>query len=347
MSQVSRFTLYFVYLAIAEFLFIFVATFGFCHAGERIVRRLRLAYLESLVRQDIAFFDVLSTGSIITRITLDMNLVQESITSKLSLSLTAAATFITAFVVAFVEYWKLALILSSTIVVMLITGIAGAAYAIQYTRLSHRHYSNGATIAEETISTIRHVAAYGIQDTLAQRYLSHVIHAEAAGIVAGYVISAMTAIMQALPYLSYGLSFWQGTRFAISGEMSSSGVVTTTLAIVIGAFAISRVTPSFQAFLSGTASATGILEAISRTSAQDPFSRSGIKRSTVNGEIIFKDVSLSYPSRPDTVVFKNLDIAIPAGKTTAIVGASGCGKSSICELIQRFYEPSEGHIRKS
>jgi ATP-binding cassette, subfamily B (MDR/TAP), member 1 len=346
-SNISRFTIYFVYLAIGEFIFVYIATISFYHTGERIIRKLRHAYLEAIIRQNIAFFDILSAGEVTTRITSDMNLIQEGITSKISLSLTAAATFTTAIVISFAEYWKLALILTSTVVTMAAAGAIGSSYAIKYTKRSLASYSSGATIAEEAISSIRHVAAFGIQETLAQRYFAHVLNAEKSGVKAGIIVALMISVMHGVPYLSYGLSFWQSSRFVISGDISSAGVVTTTLAIVIGTFAVGKVAPNTQAFASSVASATSILKAMSRQSPQDPLSTRGLELGTVKGNITFRDVSLVYPSRPDVTVLKDLNLEIPARKTTAIVGASGCGKSSIFGLIERFYEPTNGQISQS
>ena len=344
-SNISNFTLYFIYLAIGEFVFIYIATVGFYHTGERIVRRLRHAYLKSIIRQNMTFFDILGSGEVTNQITSNINLIHEGITSKLSLSLTAAATFITAFVIAFIEYWKLALILSSVVVAMAATGTTGAKFAIRYTKQSLTIYGTGAAVAEETISSIRHVVAFGIQEKLAQRYTGYVLATEKYGVKAGAVIALMIGVMHGIPYLSYGLSFWQGSRFVTSGDMSAAGVVTTTLAIVIGAFAIGKVTPNAQSFASSLASATSILEAISRQSTEDPLSNSGSELEDVKGEIVFRNIKLVYPSRQNVVVLKDLSLEFPAGKTTAIVGASGCGKSSIFGLIERFYEPVGGQIR--
>lgn len=73
-------------------------------------------------------------------------------------------------------------------------------------------------------------------------------------------------------------------------------------------------------------------------------SKSGWKLNNVEGHIQFKDVSFSYPSRPDVVIFNKIFLDIPAGKIVALVGGSGSGKSTVISLIERFYEPLSGHI---
>ncbi|GAM40302.1 leptomycin efflux transporter [Talaromyces pinophilus] len=343
-SKTAEFTLFFVYLAIGQFVFTYLTTIGFYYTGEHITRRLRKAYFESIIRQNIAFFDTTGAGSITSRLTTDMNMIQEGLTGKLSLCLSSAATFGSAFVIAFVVYWKLGLILSSTIVAMTISSTIGGAYAVKYTKLSLSSSTKGATIAEEAISSIRHVTASGIQKQLSDRYVPSILSARKEGMKARSSVAVVVAVLNSVPYLSYALSFWMGSRFLVNGSMNVSEIVTMTLAIVIGAWSVGRVAPNAQAFISCIASASGILKAISRTSPLDPFGVGGVDVDTINGDVTFANVGLVYPSRPDATVLKDLSFTIPLHQTTAVVGASGSGKSSIVELLMRFYEPTRGQI---
>ncbi|PYH94193.1 multidrug resistance protein 3 [Aspergillus ellipticus CBS 707.79] len=343
-SDVSRFTLYFVYLAIGMFVAVYITTVGLYYTGERITRALRRNYLRAILAQNMAFFDTLGTGELTTRMTSDITLIQEGITGNLSVSLTAAATFISAFVIAFIEYWKLAFILTSTIIVLTVTGTVGVALPVKWTKQSLASYSSGATVAEEAISSIRHVTAFGIQEKLIRRYDHHLKQAEGPGLKAGIFTGLMISMINAVPYLSYGLSFWEGSRLLVWGEMSVSGVTTSTLAIVIGAWAIGRVAPSAKAFIASIASAATILESMARKSPQDPFSEGGSRLESSRLDLSFRDVQLIYPSRREVTVLQKLNLVVPASKTTAIVGVSGCGKSSIIGLIERFYSPTGGEI---
>jgi len=326
------------------FVSVYITTIGFYFTGERITRNLRRTYLQAIIGQNMAFFDNLGAGELTTRMTSDIDLIQEALTWNLSVSLTAAATFISAYVIAFVEYWKLALILTSTVVALTVLGILSATFPVKWTKQSMASQGCSATIAEEAISSIEHVTAFGIQDKLIQRYDRHLQQAERPGIKAGAIIALMISMANAIPYFSYALSFWEGSRLLVRGDMSVSGVVTTTLAIVIGAFALGRVAPNAREFISSIASASAILETISRKSAQDPFMAGGKRLENANLDIMLEDVQLIYPSRREVTVLKELNLVIPAYKTTAIVGASGCGKSSIIGLIERFYSPTKGKI---
>jgi len=107
---------------------------------------------------------------------------------------------------------------------------------------------------------------------------------------------------------------------------------------------LGQAAPSLTAFIRAKAAAYPIFEMIERDTVSKASSRTGQKLDKVEGCIQFKNVSFSYPSRPDVVVFNNLCLDIPSGKIVALVGGSGSGKSTVISLIERFYEPLSGEI---
>lgn len=118
--ELCKNVLYFVYLGIAEFITTYVSTIGFIYTGEHITQKIREHYLEAIMRQNIGYFDKLGAGEVTTHITADTNLIQDGISEKVGLTLTAIATFVTAFIVAYVKYAPLAGICTSTIVALLV-----------------------------------------------------------------------------------------------------------------------------------------------------------------------------------------------------------------------------------
>lgn len=98
----------------------------------------------------------------------------------------------------------------------------------------------------------------------------------------------------------------------------------------------------FAQFAQGIVAAGRVFEVIDRIPEIDPYNPDGRKLSSVRGRIEFKNVSFSYPARPDALVLRSLKLVIPSSRTTALVGASGGGKSTIFALIERFYDPIEG-----
>lgn len=343
-STIAQFTLYYVYCAIGIFVFIYIATVGFYYVGERIARALRRAYLKAVISQNMAFFDNRGNGEITVSIMSDMGTIQEAITSKISVAMTALANFASAFVIMYVVSWRTALILSPTFLVMLGVVMACGSYAVKHHKQAMGSQAQAASLAEESIASVREVTAFGIQGFLVAKYHSFLEISGRSDVKSRDSVTYMIAWSNAMPCLVYALSFWVGSIFLVRGQTSVSAIATTTLAIIISAFAIIRVAPSFQALTATVAGSSKILSTIARRSPQDPFSSEGKHLQDVAGEITFRDVSLTYPSREDVVVLDRVNIRCPAGKTTAIVGPSGSGKSSVVSLLERYYEPTEGVI---
>ena len=342
--QLSHFTLYFIYLAIGEFITIYICTVGFIYTGEHIAGKIREQYLAAILRQNIAYFDKLGAGEITTRITADTNLVQDGISEKIALTLTAMATFVTAFVIAFIKYWKLTLILSSTVFAIVIVMGAGSTFIIKYNKQSLESYALGGTVAEEVISSIRNATAFSTQDKLARQYDAHLVEAEKWGLKLKVALAIMISAMMGIIYFNYGLSFWMGSRFIVDGQMTLGEVLTIMLAIMIGAFSLGNVAPNAQAFTTSVAAAAKIFSTIDRVSPLNPMDDEGEKLEHVEGTVELRNIRMIYPSRAEVVVMQDVNLKVPAGKTTALVGASGSGKSTIVGLVERFYDPVGGAV---
>jgi ATP-binding cassette subfamily B (MDR/TAP) protein 1 len=343
-DEMSRLVLYFVYLAIGEFVTAYVATVGFIYTGEHISAKIREHYLESCMKQNIGFFDKIGAGEVTTRITADTNLIQEGISEKVGLTLQAIATFVAAFVIGFVSYWKLTLILLSTVVALLLCMGTGSRFIVKYSRQNIAAYAQGGSVAEEVISSVRNAIAFGTQDRLAKQYDSHLIRAEIFGFKLKSTLGVMIAGMMCILYLNYGLAFWMGSRYLVDGSVSLSKVLTVMLSVMIGAFNLGNVAPNMQAFTTALGAAAKIYSTIDRQSPIDPSSEEGAKLDNVVGTIRLENVKHIYPSRPEVVVMDDVSLTVPAGKTTALVGASGSGKSTIIGLVERFYSPIEGTV---
>ena len=246
--------------------------------------------------------------------------------------------------IAFIKSWKLTLILSSTVFAIAAVMASGSTFIVKFNKQSLESYALGGTVAEEVISSIRNATAFGTQDKLARQYDAHLIEAERWGKKLKIALAIMIAGMMGILYLNYGLSFWQGSRFIVKGEASLSDILTITLAIMIGAFSLGNVAPNAQAFTTSVAAASKIFNTIDRISPLDPMSEEGEKLEHVEGIVELKNVKHIYPSRAEVVVMEDVNLKVPAGKTTALVGASGSGKSTIVGLVERFYDPVGGKV---
>ncbi|OJD15191.1 hypothetical protein AJ78_04522 [Emergomyces pasteurianus Ep9510] len=343
-SEVSKYALYFVYLGIGMFVLIYIGTVGFIYVGEQVSQKIREKYLAAILRQNVAYFDKLGAGEITTRITADTNLIQDGISEKVGLTMTAFATFVTAFVIGFIKFWKLTLICSSTVVALTVLMGSASTFIIGYSKKSLESYGKGGTVAEEVISSIRNATAFGTQEKLARQYDTHLMEAQKWGVKLQVTIGCMVGGMMAIVFLNYGLGFWMGSRFLVGGEASLQDIITILLAIILGSFSLGNVTPHAQAFTSAISAGAKIFSTIDRVSPIDPTSDEGEKIENVQGVVEFRNIKHIYPSRPEVVVMEDVSLVVPAGKTTALVGPSGSGKSTVVGLMERFYNPVGGTV---
>lgn len=342
--QVDHLTLYFIYIAIGVFGATYIYTSCFIISGENITKRVREEYLRAIMRQNIAYFDKLGAGEVTTRITSDTNLIQDGISQKVGLTLSAVATFVSAFVIAFIKNWKLTLILSSVLPAILGSGSFLSRFIQKYSKQNLDFYSKGGTLVEEVISSIRITQSFGTQEKLAKLYDTHLAKSEAAGVKKARSLGALTGSIFFVIYSAYGLAFWEGSRMLVNGEIDTGTVINVFFAVIIASFSLGQIAPNIQAFTSATSAGQKIFETIDRVPTIDVYSEAGVKLDKIRGEIELRHVKFIYPARPEQTVLYDMSLSIPAGKVTALVGASGSGKSTIVGLIERFYDPISGEI---
>lgn len=232
----------------------------------------------------------------------------------------------------------------STLVALFLIMSIGSRFIVKNSQANINAYALGGTVAEETLSSIRNAVAFGTQDRLAKSYDAHLTKAEYFGIRLKSSLAVMIASMMLIMNWNYGLAFWQGSVFLVEGAIPLSRVLTVAMSVMIGSFSLGNVMPNLQAFTTALGAAAKIFATIDRMSALDSSSSAGEELEKVEGEIELKNVKMIYPSRPEVVVMDDISLKIPAGKTTALVGASGSGKSTIVGLVERFYEPVDGTV---
>lgn len=316
----------------------------FSAVGEHITLGIREEYVKAVLRQNIAYFDKLGAGEVASRASTDINLIREGISEKVVLVLMGFSCFVSALVVSFIESWKLALIVMTSIIALILVMGGVAKIAIRFKSKSIECQAAADNVVEETLSSIRTVTAFGAQEKLANRYDACLQQAEYWALLNRTTTGCMVGLSLCIIYAEHALSFWQGSRFLVSGDISLIAIITIQIAIMMGGAYFGQSLPHLHSFTSAVAAANKVFSTIDRISALDPQSEEGLKLDSIQGEVEFRDLSFVYPSRPDVTIFNGLNLTLRAGETTAIVGPSGCGKSTVVALMECFYKPLAGTI---
>ncbi|XP_045621631.1 ATP-dependent translocase ABCB1 [Procambarus clarkii] len=327
--------------------YVFVTTMNYAAEGQ--VYRLRGMFLQSILKQEIGWFDTHQTNDFASRVTEDLNKLQEGIGEKVGMFLFFMTIFVASLINAFVHGWELTLIILS---VFPILGISTGIIAKVQSNLSSvemKEYARAGSVAEEVISAIRTVVAFGGETKEVCRYEANLVHAKKAGVKRGLMTGVGMGLMWFIIYAAYSLAFYYGTGLILksregNGSFDPSKLIIVFFSVLMGAMNIGQAAPFLEAFNIARGAAATIFDIIERKSAIDPTSLEGDRPSTINGIIEMKDVHFNYPSRPDIKILQGINLKIEPGQTVALVGSSGCGKSTCIQLIQRFYDPLSGEI---
>ncbi|GBB93060.1 hypothetical protein RclHR1_02100009 [Rhizophagus clarus] len=315
-------------------------------AGENQAKRVRQIYYEAILRQDITYFDKISTGDITNRITSDSDIFQEGISEKVGLIVQYITTFIAGFVIAFTKGWLLSLVLCCAF--PLLAGSSGvmAKLIASSTKQGQDVYGEAGAVAEQVFSGIRTVTAFGGQQREINRYVEKLQRAYIIGKKKAAVSGLAIAFIIFIIYCTYALAFWYGSILVVKGKTNGGDVLNVFFAILIGAFSIGNAAPNFSSIGKARGAASNLFSVIDRIPPIDSSSPDGKKldKSSVKGRLEFKNIKFNYPARPDIQILKNFNLTIEPGETVALVGTSGSGKSTIIGLLERFYDPIEGQI---
>ncbi|KAL6699319.1 multidrug resistance protein [Trichoderma pleuroticola] len=341
---INQFSLYYVYFFFISLASWTIGTAGFIYTASRIARRIKIQYFAAVLRQNIAVFDDAGTGGILSHLTSDANMIQEALSSKLAISINALGNLLGTIVVCFALDWNLAFILSWSFVVgsvvLYLTGKATVGYSSRALEAS----SAGTTVVEEALGAIKTTVALGMQKHVHKTYVEYLQRASKNGFVLKTLSSSMLCLCIASGYINVGLGFWLGAKRLTEGVTPFTHIVTIAIVFKSAAFCILNVGSNLESFNMAVAAASRIYRMTRRESPIDSGSDSGTVPDQVGGTIEIRNIKHIYPGRQTVTVLDNISIKFPAGKTTAIVGPSGSGKSSIASLILRFYDPVAGDI---
>ncbi|KAF5199909.1 Abc transporter b family protein [Thalictrum thalictroides] len=314
------------------------------YASERQSTRLRLAFFRAVLSQDIETFDTdLTTGKIIAGMTNHMSVIQDAIGEKLGHFLSSVATFLVGILIAFICCWEVALL---TVLVVPLISVIGAKYAKKMNAISKMrivYLSNAISMVEQTLSQIKTVFAFVGENTSIKSFSECMEMQLKLSKEEALIKGVGTGMLQTVTFCSWALMVWIGA-VAVAARRSSGGdTIAAVMSILFGAISLTYAAPDLQIFNQAKVVGNEIFLVIQRKSAIN-YEAKGTVLKKIDGHIDICEVSFAYPSRKDKIILQGFSLSIPAGKVVALVGSSGCGKSTIISLIERFYDPLKGEI---
>nr|ASS36018.1 ABCB8 [Samia ricini] len=331
-----------LYIGQAAFTFFYIHLLS--QVGERVASQMKQDLFESILRQDMAFFDQERTGELINRLTVDVQDFKSSFKQTISGGLRAMTQVVGSAVSLLVISPHLTGLTLICVPSVVIGGTFIGSLLRKLSREAQTQVEKATLVAEEAISNMKTVRAFAGEENEADMFSRECEIAAELSMELGLGIGLFQA---GTNLFLNGMVL--GTMF-LGGHLMSTGQMTAgdVMAFLVNAQTVQRSVAQlsllFGAVVKGLSAGGRVFEYINKTPTMDTSGGKIIKYHEFHGDIEFKDVTFAYPARPDAIVLKNFNLKIPAGKTVAIVGTSGNGKSTIVALLERFYDVNEGQV---
>jgi len=302
--------------------------------------------------QEIAFFDSINPNEISSKIAEECFQIQGGIGEKVATFIYSIAMLLSGFVIGYIFGWQLALVLTSLVPLLAISGTLYVVSIQKQTTYTAKSYAAAGAISEEALNGIKTVASLSGQEKELGRYQQALDkHKKTAVKFAGFSGAAMGFVWFTC-FGMYALGFWFGAKLihdqtenAIRGRPYQGGdVLIVFFSIMFAGFSLSQASPAFKKFAEAKSAGGRAFRVIDRKSKISIDDARGIKPASIRGVVEFKNVKFAYPLKPDRQVLKGISLTANTGEKVAFVGESGCGKTTCVQLIERFYDFDSGSL---
>jgi ATP-binding cassette, subfamily B (MDR/TAP), member 1 len=310
------------------------------------VYRARDLTFRSILRQEIAYFDldVNSAGALTSTLSKGTNDLAGISGATLGAVLNLITTIIAAMTVSCIIGWKLGLVCSATIPVLLLCGFSRFWVLARFQHRAGKVYQASATHACEAVSAIATIVSLTREEDVWEIYHEMLKVQLAESLRSILQTSLLYAASQSFGLLCMALGFWYGGTLIVAREYSMFQFFVCFSSVIFSAQSAGALFSFAPDMAKSRQAAQQLKNLWDRKPEIDPWSDGGERVERLRGQVEFRDVHFSYPTRAEQSVLQGLSLKVEPGQFVALVGASGCGKSTVIGLIERFYDPTSGGI---
>ena len=312
--------------------------------GERVVADIRKAVFDHTLRLDPAFYETMRVGEVMSRLTADTTLIQTVVGTSASMALRNVLLVIGGLVMLAVTSPKLTLLVLLVVPVVLVPILFFGRKVRRLSRESQDRLADVGSYLDESIANIRTVQAFNHEAVDQRRFADRAEDTFRTSVQRIRARAALTAVVILLVFGAIGVILWMGGREVISGGISAgdlSAFIFYAIVVASSVGAISEVIGSLQ-------HAAGAVERLFELMDMQP----NILPPTapvslpvvLDGRVAMENVTFRYPSRPEHPALHDFTLKVAPGETVALVGPSGAGKTTVFQLLLRFYDPDQGRL---
>ncbi|XP_065884365.1 ATP-dependent translocase ABCB1-like isoform X2 [Dysidea avara] len=350
LQNMDYLTIFIIVCGFAVFFFGTGHSIFYRYVGSRQVLEIRKKLFSSIIQQDMEWFDSIATEEITSRMTEKLDKVGSGLGESLSVTFQTMVTFFALNALSFYYDWRMGLFylgswpasIMGGVFLQKLTELQGVKEDDKDEKVSD--YGTAGAIAEEVLSAIHTVTSYGGQASIVEKY-GEALDAFRKRQHKKFLTYAISfAISFFFFYLYFSFTYWFGGFLIQNYNAEFSKLVMAGLTYYIAVLLMVGNQADMDNVGAATEAAKEIFDIIDKVPTININSDMGIIPEEISYDIKLSEVTFSYPSRPDITVLDGLDLNIQSGQTVALVGASGSGKSTIIQLLQRFYDINSGEI---
>ena len=321
---------------------------GFGVPGEKITLKIRMMFYNALTRQEIGWHDLPenSSGSLCAALATESNLIQALTGEAFGTKILTLVTVVAAFVLAFTfGYWAIVLVALATVPIM-VSGMAIEIAMLQGGEGGSEGLgSDAGKIVGEVVTSVRTIASFTLEKRMAERFNTVTGDFLAKNLTPAAFKGVYQAYAQFSLFAAFALLYWFGGSKVCDGTTDFEGMLIPIFCMFMLGAGVGQAANGATDVAKAQDAAERVFDIVDRKSKIDYSQDGGLELPKVAGALSFVKVKFAYPSRPDQQVCNGYSLEVPAGKTVALVGASGSGKSTAIQLVERFYDPDSGVVK--
>lgn len=315
----------------------------FVEVTEKTLASIRQHLYNHLIKLPMSFFAVQRVGELNSRISSDISLLQDSLTSTLADLLSQLILIIGGITLMTVSSFKLTLFMLTILPAVALFAFFSGRAIRRFSKKAQGHVAESNTIVEETLQGIQNVKAFTNELFEINRYREKTNEVAKAGIKGGKYQAAMSFIVLAF-FIAMGAVIWRGATLIASGQMAAGQLFSFVIYSGFIAGNIAGMAGVYTRLQKAIGAAEKLLLLLDEPAEDVDIQYIHDSSNTLHGKIAFDGVAFEYPSRKENIVLRNVSFTVEPGQQVALVGPSGAGKSTIVSLLLKFYEPSGGAI---
>ncbi|KAL4328197.1 hypothetical protein AHAS_Ahas13G0176000 [Arachis hypogaea] len=346
-SKTRRLALVFLGIGVFNFFTSILQHYNFAVMGERLTRRIREKLLEKLMTFEIGWYDQEenTSAAICARLSSEANLVRSLVGDRMSLLSQALFGSLFAYALGLVLTWKLSLVMIAVQPIVIGSFYARSVLMKRMAEKARKSQREGSQLASEAVINHRTITAFSSQKRMMSLFQSTMLGPKQESIRHSWISGFGLFSSQFFNTASTALAYWYGGRLLVNGDITPKHLFQAFLILLFTAYIIAEAGSMTNDISKGNSAVGSVFAILDRKSEIDPETSWGSdKRRKIRGKVELKSVFFAYPTRPDQMIFKGLCLTVEAGRTVALVGHSGSGKSTIIGLVERFYDPLKGSV---